>query len=54
MKKIIYLISSIAILASCNTEETDNLTDVKSETIHPGKELMALNCNACHKVGNRA
>lgn len=48
MKKIIYLITSIAILASCNTEETENLTDVKSETIHPGKELMALNCNACH------
>ncbi|MCT4581753.1 MAG: DUF3365 domain-containing protein [Flavobacteriales bacterium] len=47
MRKYLYSISSILLLSSCGAEPNEQITNVKQEE-HPGKELMALNCNACH------
>lgn len=48
MKKYLYLLSSLVLISSCISEETTTIEDVQQQLEHPGKELMALNCNSCH------
>lgn len=47
MKKLILIISSFALFASCGNEQIEN-ENVPLNSYNKGKELMELNCNSCH------
>lgn len=47
MKRIIIIVYSLAFFSSCSNKGNEN-KDIDFDSVHAGRELMELNCNACH------